>query len=195
MHRIAAVLIAMLLLSAQARGEEQGGEPATKLEQFVSSTGHVIVRSLADIGVVKGLHGSQLRVSATTYVSAATGAKVQGLVLEGVDAREREASVFIDADEIQGLMEGMVYISKVKQEDTELDHFEATYTTVGGFKVTAFNSPAAPTSVTYGFTLGRVAPLHVFVDRAGAQETVNVLREAQKRLESSAAPQVPLASP
>ena len=47
---------------------------------------------------------------------------------------------FIDLDEIEGLIEGIEYVLTVTKEVTDLENFEATFSTVGGLSITVFNS-------------------------------------------------------
>jgi hypothetical protein len=68
--------------------------------------------------------------------------KVTGLSIEVKESGrlERESISFVDYDEIDSLLQGIDYISKIDQNITPMKNFEAEYKTKGDFSVTTFSS-------------------------------------------------------
>jgi hypothetical protein len=116
-------------------------EPLTRLEALDTQTGAVIVKNYTYIGAVSGFSGIATVVS-YEFVDAQTGRKDYGI---GVEVREtarseREARTYVDYDEIDALLRGIDYISKIERSAT-LENFEAQYRTRGELSVATFIRP------------------------------------------------------
>jgi hypothetical protein len=140
MRYLAAASLALAPLLAIAQ-EQEPPKPATKLEAFQANTGIVIVRGYTTVGTLRGL-GGNVTVDAREFRDAANPAKrVMGISISVKETTrlERENTSFIDADEIESLLQGLDYIGKAGKQITPFDNFEAEYRTKGDFGVTVFN--------------------------------------------------------
>ena len=138
--------------------------PRTKLEQFFAKDGSVILKTFANVGVVPGSLGGQVRVTAMELTDAATGHKERGITVGVTEAGrlERDSTSYIDADEIDSLLKGIDYISKVGGSKMAFPQFEAIYTTRGSFGVTVFNSQKG--TVDAAIESGHVYKVRCFLD-------------------------------
>lgn len=115
-------------------------EPKTTLETFQAKTGVVIIRGFTRVGSLRGVGGT-VEVSSRELADAQTGKKAYGIVVEVKESGrlERSRRSYIDYDEIDSLIKGIDYISKIDSTVTKLSSFEAQYSTKGEFSVTVFN--------------------------------------------------------
>jgi hypothetical protein len=138
-------LVAILALCGMnpletARAQEvQKQAPKTQLEAFTGEVGVVIIKGYTEVGSVSGT--GKAEVTAMTFRNAKTGEEKSGIVIEVKTAGSyhQEGRSLIDYDEIDGLVEGIRYVSKTERSATKLRNFEATYSTKGDLKVIVFN--------------------------------------------------------
>jgi len=151
--------------------------PTTKLEAFQVRSGQVRVKNYSRLGTVNGIGGTIL-VQVMEIVDPQSQQKVQGLLIEvaGSGRYDRPQRSFIDADEIDSLLKGIEYISKVDGKQTKLTNFEAAYESRGGLKVTAFNAEGGEIDigVTAGtdnvyFKLADFAPMRALIEQSKVQ--------------------------
>lgn len=129
----------MLVCNAIATYAQEG--MSTKIEEFQSKHGSVIVKGYTVVGEVSSTLGT-VEVQIREIVSAAApNVKVTGLLLKttGSGRSAREARSFVDSDEIDGLIKGVDYLSRITKDVTKHTSFEAEYTTKSGFSITVFN--------------------------------------------------------
>src|SRR5690606_1670563 len=91
---------------------------------------------------------------------------------------ERENISFIDRDEIDSLLAGLDYISKVTKSATSLELFEADYRTKGDFTITVFNSKSGGLSAAV--TSGRIGKTRAFLDIEDIQELRSLILKAKE---------------
>lgn len=116
-------------------------EPKTKLEQFSVQTGSVIIRGFEEIGKIQGLYNTSIAVSVEEFTIASTQKKEFGItinVIEGQKSFDQKKS-YIDYDEIDSLISGIEYISKINSQSTKLSMFQADYRTKGSLRISIFN--------------------------------------------------------
>ncbi len=114
--------------------------PATKLEEFSAKTGIVVIRGFETIGEVRGM--GSVTITAREFRDASNPKlKQTGLTVELKESGrlERESISFVDYDEIDSLLRGIDYISKIERNVTSLKNFEAEYRTKGDFAITTLN--------------------------------------------------------
>ena len=139
------LLFFLLLIPSVAFAEEVNEglhEPKTKIEQFPAKTGSVIVRGFEEVGRVKGLYNTSITVSSEEFTMASTQQKEYGItidVIEGPKSFDQKTS-YIDYDEIDSLILGIEYISKINSEATQLSSFQADYRTRGSLRISTFNT-------------------------------------------------------
>ncbi len=115
-------------------------ESKTKLEAFEAKTGTVLIKGIQEIGSVEG--SGAVTVECREFTDANTGHKEYGIIIEVKESArfERKSKSLIDYDEIDSLLKGIDYISKVNKSVTQLTSFEAVYKTKGDLSVTTFNT-------------------------------------------------------
>src|SRR5687768_8943387 len=108
-------------------------EPKTKIEAFQAKTGVVIIKGMSDVGSIKDIFKGLVLVSAREFVDAASSEKVYGLIVQVKESGtlKNEKSSFVDYDEIDSLIKGIDYVSKIEKTVTKLSDFEAAYSTKG----------------------------------------------------------------
>lgn len=117
-------------------------EPLTNLEEMEAKAGTVLVKDYTIIGSVSGFGGA-LTVTAYEFVDVQSGRKEYGV---GVEIEESGRSseradvekIYVDYDEMDGLVKGIDYIIKIEKSAT-LENFEAQYKTKADLTVTTFN--------------------------------------------------------
>jgi len=116
---------------------------ATKLEAFQGRTGIVVIRGTTEVGEVRGINAF-LTVSAREYRDAATpesreaGISITVKEIEGARI-SRERTSYVDADEIDALVQGIDYLRKVRKDVTKHERFQAEYLTKGHLAIVVFS--------------------------------------------------------
>lgn len=195
MSRITQVALVLLICAASAAAQQGAPqlpvpvpfEPATKLEALDAQTGAVIVKNYTYIGSVSGFSGVVM-VTSYEFVEAQTGRKDYGIGIElreaGRTEREgRDARTYVDYDEIDALIRGMDYISKIERSQS-LENFEAQFRTRGELTVSTFIRPngSLQSEVAIGLfrraaitiSLGRLADFRKLI--ADAKVTLDKIR-------------------
>ena len=145
MRRFMTVLVAVVggsLLTGLACAQETNGcllLPATKLEAFETNTDTVIIKATAPIGTVQG-NGGEVSVRCREITDAGTGHRESGIVVDITLGGAVEAGLLIDYDELDSLLDGIEYLSKLDWSVTPLPDFQAVYATKGGFRADAHGS-------------------------------------------------------
>jgi hypothetical protein len=144
LRRSATSLALVLILSPGlfAQRVQEPIEPKTKLGQFGSQAGVVVIRGFSTIGSLKGLYGTVVEVECKEFSSPATGKREYGITIEVKETgtRENENSSFVDYDEIDALIAGIDYIAKVDKTATKLDSFQADYRTKDDLQISTFSN-------------------------------------------------------
>ncbi len=113
------------------------------MEQFSAKTGVILIRGFQKIGSTQGLYSTSVNIESKEFTNVTDGSKQYGITIEAFkeDGRyDKEHTSFIDFDEIDSLIQGIDYISKVKPDVTKFADFQADYTTKGELKISTFNS-------------------------------------------------------
>ena len=156
------IVISILICSAVSFAQDQANPakaPSTKLEAFQSRTGVVLIRGYSIVGTLIGEAGAvsvdarEFRDGSNPNSPKATGISI---TIKETGRLERENTSYIDIDEIDSLVKGIEYISKVTKDVTNLDQFEVDYRTKGDLRITVFNGTRGEISarVSSG-TIGR----------------------------------------
>lgn len=179
-------LLLTISAAAQAPKPSPSPEETTKLEKFQSRTGSVIIKNFSRTGSLRGIGGT-LNVLSMDFTDAQSGTKVQGMVIEIKESGrlERSDRSFIDNDEIDGLLKGIDYISKVQAPTTKQDLFEAKYRTRGDFTVTTFNSSDASEGVQVALTIGRFNQVSVYLKLSELSTFRELILMAKGKLEAA----------
>jgi hypothetical protein len=116
-------------------------QPATKLEAFASRTGIVVIRGFSTIGTMNGT--GRVSVAAREFRNGNNPKQAEyGVTIEVKESGrlENESRSFIDQDEIDSLVKGIDYISKIDKSVSAMKDFEAEYRTKGDFSITIFSN-------------------------------------------------------
>jgi hypothetical protein len=145
MNRIIAILVGVvgaLMLPDPGRAQETNlclPLPATKLEAFETNTDTVIIKATAPIGSVPA-HSGAVAVRCREITDAGTGRRESGVIIDIGSGGQGDDTTLIDYEELDSLLDGIEYISKLDWTVTSLPSFNAVYTTKGGFRAAAFGS-------------------------------------------------------
>jgi hypothetical protein len=130
------IVLSLFAFSSHAAGQEPVEtelQPRTKLEAFQSRTGVVIIKGFSRIGLAAGLDGTSIEVENRELRDAGSNSREYGITVEVREAgnNARRSLSFIDYDEIDPLLKGLEYLSKIDNSVTQLTRFEADYRTKG----------------------------------------------------------------
>ena len=149
------VLFTLILFTGYAQESTETNK--TKLEQFSTKTGVVLVRGFHKIGSTTGLYSTSVNVQSKEFINVSDETREYGITVESFkeDGRyDKSHTSFIDYDEIDSLIEGINYISSLKSDVTKLKDFQADYKTRSNLEISTFSSGrkilAAVTSGTIG---------------------------------------------
>jgi hypothetical protein len=134
------VVLSLGLFSSPATGQEPVEtelEPRTKLEAFQARKGVVIIKGFSRIGVAAGLDGTSMEVESREFRDAGSNSREYGITIEVREAGNtgRRSLSYIDYEELEPLLKGLEYLSKIDNSVTQLTRFEADYRTRGDLLV------------------------------------------------------------
>jgi len=157
----------------------QGQE--TKLEAFEEQTGTVLITGRSDIGKVSA-KGS-VSVVCIEIIDVSTGKRQRGIVFKVTESGRYESSdnSFVDYDEIESLLNGIDYVSKVTNKSTKLSRFEATYTTKGDLSVVTFGRVAG--NLEAAVSSGSIGATSAFMSKAKLSELSSIIAKAKEKLD------------
>jgi len=158
-------------------------ETKTKLEAFEAQAGAVLIKGITEVGSVKGM--GSVAVDCREFADAATGRKEYGISIEvtGSGSFERKDTAFIDYEEIDSLLKGIDYISKIDKSVTPLTTFEAVYRTKGDLQVTTFTT-AANSKVQAAVQSGRFSSASAFLSLDQLAKFRGLVADAKAKLDS-----------
>ncbi|MEK7727442.1 MAG: hypothetical protein AAB354_03460 [candidate division KSB1 bacterium] len=157
-------------------------EPKTKLEAFEKQTGTVIIKGISEIGSVSGL--GTVSVDCMEFTNVSTGVRQLGIVIEVKEGGrlERSDRSFIDYDEIEPLMKGIDYISKVTSNSTKLSNFEALYKTRGDFSVITFSGSSG--KIEAAVRSGYIGSVAAYISTTKLSSLRSFIYQAKQKLDA-----------
>ena len=136
MNKLHVILVAAFCSLALASPAQDTNALKTDIGVFEAQTGAVIIKGFGQIGSVSvGTDVISVRCKESKDVN--TGHKAYGLVIEITGNNQQRERTFVDYDEIDSLLSGINYLSKITYDVTPLPSFEASYTTKAGLRVVA----------------------------------------------------------
>jgi len=86
--------------------------------------------------------GGTVIFQAKEITDVGKGSRESGILVQVKDNSrlEHESTSYVDYDEIESLLKGLDYITKVDKSATKLTNYQADYLTRGGFRISGFNS-------------------------------------------------------
>ncbi len=161
---------------------EQTEKPLTDLEVFQNLYGVALIKGYTDLPRIRGTNGN-MQVSILDFRSAGTASRLKGVMVEVTvgERLDQKARSFIEYGELDNLIKGITYISKVDKGVTTLQSLEAAYTTKGEFSISNFFGFQGDTRVAV--TAGRYEPKTVFLDSASQTQLIGQLQQAKATLD------------
>ena len=132
---IAAGAIFLLVFTANAQNINPTN---TDIGFFEAQSGAVIVKGFATIGSMSVGDGI-LSVRCKESSNVSTGRKLYGVAIEMATNAKREI-LLVDDDEIDPLVNGIDYLSKISYNVTTLPAFDASFVTKSGLRFVAYTA-------------------------------------------------------
>ena len=172
---------------SSATGPTSASKRSTKLEQFSSKSGIVIVRGYTDVGSVSGLYGGKASVLANELTEPHTHETSRGIVIDITQDENNSHQSFIDYDEIPPLLQGIDYVLSADSTSTRLKNFEASYRTIGDFVVTTFNSSVGRPRTLVSLKSGDIAGAHIFCELDQLRQFRGLVARAKETVDAASA--------
>jgi len=134
-----AVLITTGALAGAGHAQIVTNAPKTALEVFEAQTGTVIVKGFGQANSVT-TSGGTISVRCLESVDISAGTKQYGLEIELAENSQSRDKIIVDYDELDALLNGIDYLSKISYDVTPLPGFEAVYSTKSGLRFEAHSS-------------------------------------------------------
>lgn len=183
------VVIAVLvcgIANIQASRATQTSAPAptdnkTQLEAFEAQTGTVIVKGYTRINTVQSI--GRVSVDCMEITNANTGRKQTGIMFEVVELGrlDRSSRSYVDYDEIEPLLNGIDYLSKLTVSCTQLSNFEAVYVTQGTLKIVVYNDESG--AIEVAVKSGHIGSVTAFIKIKDLAEIRTCVAKAKKQLD------------
>lgn len=185
------VLLAVIITPAVAQSQTtdpsaEQRAPTTKIEAFSAKTGVVIIKGFSTVGRISGQGG--VSVEAREFRDASSPSTgVYGIAIEVKESSrlERESRSFVDQDEIDSLVSGIDYISKISKSITIMKDFEAEYRTRGHFSITVFSDSRGGLSLAVAS--GRIGRTSAYLKLSDLDQLKALILEAKKAIEGAKA--------
>ena len=176
--------IASQALAQNQKTDSASKEPKTKLEAFEARTGAVIIRGFATIGSVAGRFSTSATVECKEFTDASSGKKEYGITITVKKSSDygHEHVSYIDYDEIDSLIKGIDYITKIDKTVTKLDLFQADYRTKGQLTVSTFSDDAG--KVQAAVESGLYGSVSAYFSLDQLAEFKNLIQKAKDKLDS-----------
>ena len=183
---LATILTIPLIAVAQEQADATKVPPATKLEAFSARTGIVLVNGFTKLGTVNGM--GRVSIDVREFRDASNPKSAQyGVAFEVKESGrlERENTSYIDEDEIDSLIRGLDYISKIDRSVTTFGNFEAQYRTKGDLSLVVFSGSGG--EISLAVSSGRIGRTRAFLKLADIEQIRTLLGEAKKAIASAKA--------
>ena len=139
MNRIFTSIVFTVLLLACARAEETNIYPKSNLELFEERSGAVLIRGTDPVGSVPGKRGEVI-VELRETKDMTYNQRGYGVIVTVAQGEGPASAAYVDYDELPALIQNLDYVSKVNWSLTSLGHFDASYTTRAGLRVSTYSS-------------------------------------------------------
>jgi hypothetical protein len=161
---------------------DQSSKPLTDLEVFQDFYGATLLKGFTDLPRIRGIGGS-LQIAVVDFRNMSNNTRVKGVSAE-VTVGERtgdKTRSFIEYVELEALIKGVMYISKVDRSATSLQNLEAVYTTKGEFSISNFFTYQGEPRVAV--TVGRLEPRTLILDQTGQATLLAQLQQVKSTLD------------
>lgn len=114
--------------------------PSTKLEQFAALRNVVLVKGYSKAAEVTADDGAVIRITAVDFSTAEGNhpGRQQGLAIQVTEGNRtnRSAMSYIDAEEINPLLDAIAKLTQLQSTATKLTDFDAGFRTTGDLEIT-----------------------------------------------------------
>ncbi len=140
-------------------------------------------RGFSTIGEVKEKLGA-IRVATVEFMDAISGKRGYGIAINVKESGRlsRDINSFIDYDEIESLLKGIDYITKVDKSVTKIDRYEAEYRTKGDFRIVKFSVKTGNVSVAFHSGVG--GGVAAYLSSNGLASFRKLIEQAKSNLDS-----------
>lgn len=178
-------LIHLVLLAAF--GAMVGSAPAqdtnslkTDLGVFETQTGTVLIKGFSQIGILT-VGSDTVTVYCKQSTDISTGHKADGLAIVLSGNAPPRKRILVDYGELDSLLDGINYLSKITYDVTPLTGFEASYSTRSGFSVVA-NSLRRQGSIQASLEYGDDVRIMLTTDQL--TQFYRLIEQAKKNLDT-----------
>jgi len=181
MRTISTLFILCFVLTHFGFAQEAKQPPKTKVESFDAKTGVVVIRGFSVVDKVKGNYSTSVTVEAKEWIDASSGKREYGISIEVRESEREKRSSYIDYDEIESLLKGIGYISKIDSKITKLNEFQADYKTKGEFEISTFSSDG---KIAAAVKSGSIYSASAYFDFEDIEKIKTAIDKAKKVLDS-----------
>ncbi len=173
------VFIALLIVPLFCFSQQD--KPKSKIEELNSKSGILIKREFIEAGEIIGSYSAKIKIRVVKITDLKTNIVTTGLKF---DIAEKSTSVFLDKDEIDGLLISMSKIKETVATPAPTNYTEFSFLSKSGLNASLFTSKE-----TWRFAIdidkyGRDG--YVFFESSKSSEAIdnfiNVINEAKKSL-------------
>lgn len=172
-----AVLAGALVCTATA---QDTNALCTAIGTFEARTDVIIVKGFSNIGSVE-LDAGSLTLRCKETVDVGTGTKMYGLMFELEDGQNASHRALVDDDEVDGLLNAVDYLMKIRDSVTSLQGYEGIFTTKAGLRVIAHSDHKEGGALTY---LQFCDSARVRLTPVQMSQLYNIISQSEKSLET-----------
>ncbi len=118
-----------------ANAQVSTNAPATEIENFELQTDAIIVKGFSDVGTINTSAGVVF-VRCKQSANAATGKAEYGIEV-GLTTSDTHGYLVVDYDELDALLNGLAFLSRITYNVTPMPAFDAALATKSGLRVSA----------------------------------------------------------
>ena len=161
---------------------ELNAKPLTELENFQDTYGAALIKGFTELPRIRGTGGT-LQITIVEFRNATTNSRAKGVAIDITlgDRPTDKARSFIDYSELDALIKGITYISRVDKNSTGLQSLEAAYTTKGEFSISNYYTFQG--DVRVAVTAGRYDPKTMYLEQTGQTALLGALQQAKSTLD------------
>lgn len=109
--------------------------PPTEIENFELQTDTIIVKGFSEAGTINTSAGV-VSVRCKQTANAANGRAEYGIAV-GLTTSDTRGALIVDYDELDALLNGLAFLSRITYDITPMPSFDATFTTKSGLRIGA----------------------------------------------------------
>ena len=153
--------------------------PPTQIEAFEQTPGALIVKRFTKIATVASDDGGTMNIYAVALQNTANNSRLNGVALEIVQRGGRVARAYIDANEIDPLLNSLDDLDKLARSDSPLDEVEGRYQTRGHLQFLNVDNGGGRSVVIHAL---QVAPVTGVVSSAAVRVRPGRLAEVRQQI-------------